>query len=254
MAPDLTVLDPEEAAYRQRSAALKLRNGIFSGIGAACALGLVSEIVKATVYSTGLIGAHATAVGGTIAAAATGSALGGFLVLGAIVAVGIGCIYYANKCFAESVALDQQHQAKLIQQAKEQSKSTAVVVEPTPTPTTLFDKGQQSDKAPETRKQHDAKSWAWIGAEPGPINAGTMEKTYTVNPFYSDKAPAHASEHAHADAAAPETEHKAKSWVEKTGAQPAAARAMPTDQANKDWASRTTANDNELAVSGAVRA
>ena len=98
------IADADDEEYRRHSAALKLRTAMFQGIGSATVFGLIAA-------STHFLFAAAVPATGAISFLP-------LLGIGAVVAVGIGCVYFGAKYYAESVRLDNYQQAKKINAGK----------------------------------------------------------------------------------------------------------------------------------------
>lgn len=93
-------MDEEARDYQELSASVKFKQNLVQGIGAATVFGIAAAV------GTKLFAITAAATGGTLVMASLG-------IVG-LVGLGIGCLYYGSKFYAESVRLDQIHQAKQI--------------------------------------------------------------------------------------------------------------------------------------------
>lgn len=110
----------EIAAQRARSTQAKFKQQVFLGTGGAIVFGLVAA------FGTKLLG---------LVAASGGSALP-VLGLVAIAAAGIGCIYLGARYMSEAISIDQDAQARKIQEAaRARSNDVAITVEPERTTT-----------------------------------------------------------------------------------------------------------------------
>ena len=96
------IVDEETREYRDHSSSLKFKQNLVQGLGAASVFGVIAATGKALFdmvnFSHLLIAANALPLLG----------------LTAIVALGVGGLYLSSKYYAESVRLDQIHQAKQI--------------------------------------------------------------------------------------------------------------------------------------------
>lgn len=100
----LQAIDEDGRDYRELSSQIKFRQNLVQGIGAATVFGIAAAV------GTALFAAAKTAlVGGGMMAAAPWVV--GLVAIGGL---GIGCLYAASKYYAESVRIDQIHQAKQI--------------------------------------------------------------------------------------------------------------------------------------------
>ena len=107
-------------AEQQRNADIRFKQTLFGGVGAAMIFGLVSAICTKLVPLA--IGAIQS--GGLFTAAALGP-IGGLVAVGA---VGLGCIYFGSQLLSKVIMLEQESQARRIQEAK--SRSTVPTLEP----------------------------------------------------------------------------------------------------------------------------
>lgn len=96
------IVDEETREYRDHSSSLKFKQNLVQGLGAASVFGVIAATGRALFdmvnFSDLLIAANALPLLG----------------LTAIVALGVGGLYLSSKYYAESVRLDQIHQAKQI--------------------------------------------------------------------------------------------------------------------------------------------
>lgn len=114
---DYLMAKDEEQRYQRASQNLKLRNQIYTGVGAAIVFGLVGAISKLGLDALAGEGIIATMVGSTGMAAA----IGGATVLGCAV-LGFACLYWGSQFFSQSVALDQDMSARKIQAAADKQR------------------------------------------------------------------------------------------------------------------------------------
>lgn len=105
-------MDEEARDYQELSASVKFKQNLVQGLGAATVFGMVAAGGTALFKLAGTAFTSAVSTGGVGAGliAATPWILG----ITAIVGVGIGCLYFASKFYAESVRIDQIHQARQI--------------------------------------------------------------------------------------------------------------------------------------------
>lgn len=96
----LLELDDETRLYQEMSSSVKFKQNLVQGIGAATVFGIAAAGAKA------LLEIAAVASGGTLALASIG-------IVG-IIGLGVSCLYFGSKFYAESVRMDQIHQAKQI--------------------------------------------------------------------------------------------------------------------------------------------
>lgn len=112
------IVDEETREYRDRSSSLKFKQNLVQGLGAASVFGVIAATgTHLFKIAAGIEGATAAAPAATAVAAKvlglTASAWA-WTAIAAMVVVGIGCLYLSSKYYAESVRLDQIHQAKQI--------------------------------------------------------------------------------------------------------------------------------------------
>lgn len=110
-------MDAETQAYQEASAAIKFKQNLAQGLGGATVFGIIAAAGHALFGSAMNATAATTAIASTTtpaAAALTTAAVLPWLGIAAFVAMGVGCLYLASNYFAESVRLDQNHQAKQI--------------------------------------------------------------------------------------------------------------------------------------------
>lgn len=96
----LLELDDETRLYQEMSSSVKFKQNLVQGVGAATVFGIAAAI------GTKLFGIAAAATGGPLVLASLG-------IVG-LVSLGIGCLYFGSKFYAESIRIDQMHQAKQI--------------------------------------------------------------------------------------------------------------------------------------------
>lgn len=97
--------------FKDRTTTSKFKHQLFLGVGGATVFGLVGAI-GSTLFDIMLAGSTETVL--TLFGAALTAPTLAMVGLGALAAIGLGCIYFGSQFLSESIMLDQDFQAKKI--------------------------------------------------------------------------------------------------------------------------------------------